>query len=230
MKHYVSIIAVVIFTSICLGIDKPTTEIKPEGCVTAECHANVKRHNVIHGPVNVNACDACHTLVDVQLHTYEPARDKAETCTFCHVVEVPEGATMHEPLVTRDCTGCHDPHGGFDRNSLKKPSMNELCASCHQDVTADMQFVHGPVAAGACGMCHEPHASANPKLLVETGRDLCIACHSEMEQLRQALDQAKAGHRQFKSPPPPMAGFLHSSAPLNRRHYRSLPKPSLFFR
>lgn len=182
MKRYVSIITVVICTSLCLGVDKPTTEIKPESCVTAECHANVKRHNVLHGPVNVNACDACHTLVDAQAHTYKPAREQAETCTFCHVIEVPEGATMHEPLVTRDCTGCHDPHGGFDRNSLKQPSMNELCSSCHQDVTANMQFIHGPVAAGACGMCHEAHASMNPKLLVETGRDLCIACHTEMDE------------------------------------------------
>ena len=180
MKYYQTIIMLVLCTTLCMGLDKPTTEIKPESCVTADCHANVKDHKVLHGPVNVNACDACHTLVDAKAHTYKLAREKAETCTFCHVIEVPEGATLHEPLVTRDCTGCHDPHGGFDSNSLKKPTMNELCASCHQDVTANMEFIHGPVAAGACGMCHQAHASTKPKLLVETGRELCVTCHTEM--------------------------------------------------
>ena len=187
MKPNLLLFTVLTCLPLCMGVDKPTTEVAQESCVTAECHANVKRHAVLHGPVNVNACDACHTLVDVQTHTYEPAREQAETCTFCHVIDIPQGATLHEPLVTRDCTGCHDPHGGFDRNSLKQPTMNDLCASCHQDVIADRSVVHGPVAAGACGMCHEAHASANPKLLVETGRDLCIACHTEMDEQLQAV-------------------------------------------
>jgi len=169
------------------SLPAPTTEIEQASCVTADCHANVKRHDVLHGPVNVNACDACHTLTDAKTHTYVPAREKADACTFCHVIDVEDAQTLHDPLVTRDCTGCHDPHGGFDRNTLKKPSMSELCASCHQDVVGDKQFVHGPVAAGACGMCHEPHASKNPKLLIETGTELCVGCHSEMQQQLQEV-------------------------------------------
>jgi predicted CXXCH cytochrome family protein len=160
----------------------PSTEVAQESCVTADCHTGVKRHNVLHGPVNVNACDACHTLTDAKTHSYIPAREKSDACTFCHVIDTQGATTLHEPVTERDCTSCHDPHGGFDRGFLKGESMSGLCATCHQDVVDDKPFVHGPVAAGACIMCHEPHASKNPKLLVETGRDLCIGCHSEMQQ------------------------------------------------
>jgi len=178
---------IALIASTALAVDKPTTAVAPDGCVTAECHVGVKDHKVLHGPVNVNACDACHTLTDPLTHSYVPARDKADACTFCHVIETDETMTLHEPLVMRDCTGCHDPHGGFDRSSLKAQSMSDLCASCHQDVIGNKQFVHGPVAAGACGMCHEPHASKNPKLLVETGRDLCVSCHMEMDEQLQTV-------------------------------------------
>jgi predicted CXXCH cytochrome family protein len=173
----------------------PSTEVAQESCVTADCHAGVKRHKILHGPVNVNACDACHTLTDAKTHSYVPAREKADACTFCHVVETQGATTLHEPVTARDCTGCHDPHGGFDRSFLKTQSMGELCATCHQDVVGDKHFVHGPVAAGACGMCHEPHASKNPKLLVETGRGLCIGCHSEMDQ---QLDEVGFVHKPVK--------------------------------
>ena len=40
----------------------PTTEIAPAGCVTPDCHANVKSYRFMHGPVNVDACDACRSL------------------------------------------------------------------------------------------------------------------------------------------------------------------------
>ncbi len=184
MTRYLSILAAITVaaTSLSAAPVPPTIEVASQGCVTADCHANIKRHNVVHGPVNVDACDACHTLTDAKTHTYRPTRDASETCTFCHVVETEGAAVVHEPLTTRQCTGCHDPHGGFDRNFLKAESMNGLCASCHQDVTGDKQTVHGPVAAGACGMCHQPHTSQYPKLLVEQGRTLCIGCHSEMQQ------------------------------------------------
>lgn len=188
MRYALIWIVLIAFAGPCFAVDKPTTVITQNSCVTADCHADVKDHDVLHGPVNVNACDACHTQVDVKEHTFKLAREKKDLCTFCHVIEVPEGATVHEPLTTHDCLGCHDPHGGFDRNTLKKKTMSELCASCHQDVTANMKFIHGPVAAGACAACHKPHASMNPYLLVDTGTDLCFGCHTEMKQQLQTAD------------------------------------------
>src|SRR5690606_8666102 len=44
-------------------------------CVTPECHVAVKSFAHVHGPVGVNACAVCHTLVDEDKHTFTFARD-----------------------------------------------------------------------------------------------------------------------------------------------------------
>jgi predicted CXXCH cytochrome family protein len=60
---------------------------------------NVKQYKVVHGPVNVNACDACHKLVDPAQHKYTDVRDKTETCTFCHKLEMPAKVkVVHKPV------------------------------------------------------------------------------------------------------------------------------------
>ena len=53
---------------------RPTTDVPLSGCVTPACHANIKSSRVLHGPVNVNACDACHRLTSAKEHTFAPAR------------------------------------------------------------------------------------------------------------------------------------------------------------
>jgi len=175
---------------------KPPTEKVPlKSCVTEQCHVDVKDHKVLHGPVNVNACDACHTLVDAEKHTYKFARDPDEMCGFCHVVETKGAKYVHEPLKTGECSACHSSHGGFDKNFLKSKSMSDLCQTCHQDVTGGAKQVHGPVAAGACGACHQPHTSEQPNLLVQSGRELCVSCHREMDQ---QLKKARFVHEPVK--------------------------------
>ncbi len=160
--------------------ERPTVAVAPESCVTAECHADVKRHNAMHGPVVANACNACHEPADVERHTFGLTRSKEELCIFCHQVDTENLPVVHEPVTRGECLACHNPHGGFDRNLLRAESMNQLCNTCHQPVAGEHKSVHGPVAAGACGACHAPHASQNPNLLLHEGRDLCFSCHQEM--------------------------------------------------
>ena len=162
------------------AIERPTTDVPLAQCAQEGCHASVKAHKVVHGPVNVDSCDACHTLVDPVQHTFKDARTKREQCTFCHVIEIEDAGVVHQPLLEGDCVSCHDPHGGTDRSFVRGPTMAKLCATCHQDVIGNNAHVHGPVAAGACAACHEPHASEHPNLLSTTGRDLCLSCHVEM--------------------------------------------------
>ena len=170
---------------------RPTTKIEDKSCVTADCHADVKRHKALHGPVNVDACSACHELTSAEQHTYKLTREKQKLCTFCHAIDTSQAKVVHKPLTTGDCGGCHDPHGGFDTKFLREKSMNLLCKSCHQDVVGQAKHVHGPVAAGACGACHEPHMSQNKNLLTLTGRDLCVSCHRE---LKRQLDEMPVKH------------------------------------
>jgi len=170
---------------------RPSTVLAAESCV--DCHAGVKNYKVVHGPVNVNACDACHKLTDPSKHIFTPVRDKTETCTFCHKLDLHNNPVIHKPVTEGQCLQCHNPHGGKTSNFLRGETMTDLCAKCHKDVTGGKSHVHGPVAAGACASCHQGHSSKFPKLLAVQGRDLCLSCHSEMKaQMAKVKFQHKA--------------------------------------
>lgn len=171
---------------------KPSAAMEWKSCVTAECHANVKKQKVLHGPVNVDACDACHKVEDAKQHTFSLIRGKTETCTFCHKVDTGNKAVVHKPVTQGECLQCHDPHGGTSGKFLRGASMTEMCAKCHTDVLANKKTLHGPAAAGACGSCHQAHASDFPKLLAVQGRDLCLSCHTDM---KNELKTAKFTHK-----------------------------------
>lgn len=158
-------------------VDPPTTAIERGGCVTTDCHPGIKQHSFLHGPVFVDACDSCHTLSDPAAHRFDATRGRQDTCSFCHVIEAPEGEHVHAPYALGDCLSCHDPHGGVVPSLLKGTRYAESCDQCHSDVTKGLELVHGPAAAGACGACHRPHSSAVPGLLVDQGRSLCVRCH-----------------------------------------------------
>ncbi len=172
---------------------RPTRAIPLTGCVTDKCHAEVKNYKVLHGPVNVNACDACHKLTDAARHKFELARNKTLICTFCHKMETHGDPVVHKPVRDGDCLPCHNPHGAVNKSFLRGATMNDLCKNCHKDVMTGKKFKHGPAAAGACGACHRPHTSKLPKLLVAQGNELCFGCHSEMKvQLKKVRFVHKA--------------------------------------
>ncbi|HVT88698.1 MAG TPA: cytochrome c3 family protein [Tepidisphaeraceae bacterium] len=188
MKNYVNnrAVPILIFTAFFSvssygQTTKPSRVMPMPSCVTSQCHAEVKEYKVVHGPVNVNACDACHKLVDPKEHKFELSRDKTATCTFCHQVDTSNKAVVHKPVTQGDCLACHNPHGGNTAKFTRGNTMKELCNRCHQDLTLNKKMIHGPAAAGACDSCHQAHASPNPKLLVAQGRDLCLTCHTEMK-------------------------------------------------
>jgi predicted CXXCH cytochrome family protein len=160
--------------------DRPRGPVDPATCI--RCHATVTDHDTIHGPVTVNACDACHTVESVEEHTYTLARTGTELCLFCHDVDLDSAAVVHAPLTEGgDCLGCHDPHGGTDTKFLKAPTVDALCRDCHADSIGNGQHVHGPVAMGACSVCHEPHASNHEGLLVAPAAEMCTNCHAATE-------------------------------------------------
>ncbi len=184
--------------------EPPTTVTPREGCVTAECHPGVKDHRFLHGPVQVNACDACHALTDAATHQYVPARGRDSLCLLCHVVDVTPDATKHEPLAKGECLPCHEPHGSPEKAMLRGAHYADACKTCHKDVAGGHDLVHGPASAGACGACHEPHASPLPQLLNAEGRDLCLRCHMTtgllIESRRVAHEPARGDCRVCHDP------------------------------
>jgi predicted CXXCH cytochrome family protein len=160
-------------------IARPTWEVEPAGCVTPECHVDVKAYKVLHGPVSVNTCDACHKLTSAKAHTFELKREKAELCTYCHEFNTGMLPVVHKPVIAGECLGCHNPHGGTNNSMTREATNAELCGRCHENVALGKKFLHHPVKVGECDTCHRPHASRYPKLLDAVGTDLCLSCHRE---------------------------------------------------
>jgi predicted CXXCH cytochrome family protein len=161
---------------------RPATAVEPGGCVTSECHTNIKSSKVTHGPVAASTCDACHEPVDVTKHTFILARDGADLCTYCHEFNVTAMPVIHKPVKTGECLGCHDPHGGRDRTLTREASMKKLCGRCHDSVVGNHKSLHTPVKLGQCDSCHPPHAAMFSKLLDAVGADLCLACHQDFDR------------------------------------------------
>ncbi len=159
---------------------RPSTPIAYDSCVTPECHAALKQFRVMHGPINANSCDPCHTIDNAAQHTFKLTHGQDEVCTFCHKVEIPATAVVHLPYKDKSCLQCHNPHGGQNAQFLRQDSMRKLCATCHLDVVGNKSKVHGPVAADACGSCHKSHIAPYKNLLVAQGRELCFKCHNDM--------------------------------------------------
>lgn len=160
---------------------RPTEAISEASCVTSECHANIKSYPALHGPVNVNTCNACHKLLDAKQHTYELLRQKSELCTFCHEFNTGDMPIVHKPVTEGQCLGCHNPHGGKTKDLLRGETIAELCGNCHEPIALNKKAIHAPVKAGECDSCHPSHASRFPKLLNVQGEDLCLSCHAEFQ-------------------------------------------------
>lgn len=172
-------------------VQKPTESIPRGGCVTTDCHPGIKNTPYVHGPVAVDACDACHVEVDPQQHTYEHRFIGKQLCQFCHKFQT-RGQYLHKPVAQGECTDCHNPHGGTDRFILRGGSGGQSCKECHSFVTMGLPAVHGPVAAAECTACHRAHSSNFPGLLSAPRRDLCLECHAI---LRRQLDQVQRIHK-----------------------------------
>lgn len=131
-------------------------------------------------------CLACHDgiakkLDAVRVHAAAP--DACETCHSTHASAHPDLLVDSTPLL---CGSCHDPadpelqsrHLGADMNGLE-------CSGCHDahgstmDVLVADESVHPPFLDG-CTTCHEESAA---KLVAGGGRELCYACHGEIESL-----------------------------------------------
>jgi predicted CXXCH cytochrome family protein len=159
-------------------VDKPSGPVPRGGCVTADCHGNIKAKLFLHGPVAADLCDACHEVASASEHTFRMPKTGGGLCNSCHELST-YGPVTHAPIVEGDCEVCHDPHGGQDWSMLRGDSVAENCITCHEDVVARMPVVHGPVAAGSCTACHRPHSAAHPALLTHAREDLCVHCHTD---------------------------------------------------
>ena len=186
---YVSRISCLIIFAVTLAASPPS--MAQESCVTAKCHATMGKAKFVHGPVAVLDCSPCHQLVPNEKHKFKPIENVGELCSSCHD-SMGGKAVVHAPVAKGQCTACHDPHQSDQRYQIKKAPISEVCFSCHKRDIINKKYVHGPAAEGDCTLCHKPHSSDNPKLLLESGNNLCFECHSDM---KDNFAQAKHIHK-----------------------------------
>ncbi len=158
-------------------ISPPRTRV--QSCTTAGCHAAETKHEFMHGPTAVSACDACHEYADPAQHTFKLKREGKDLCIFCHIDQTgDEGPVVHAPVAEGKCVACHDPHGGSTRDLLRGSSLNTTCLACHAG-TMKGTHTHRP-AAEDCTACHQAHTAEHPRLLRAPSAELCASCHQDV--------------------------------------------------
>lgn len=145
-------------------------------------------------------CADCHDLASLG-STHGNLVSAGTTCTSCHdphgtkTRKLLAGSHLHPPFEDKTCDACHRENFG-ERIRLQARGQ-KLCLACHDDPAAvkDRKSVHGALkddekGRAACLSCHNPHLSAQPKMLVAGGPDLCAKCHPTIV----AAARAKTGH------------------------------------
>ena len=177
-----------------------------ELCTT--CHANIKETStnarVQHGALNTGKqCVGCHNPHGSSVERLL-IQLPFELCMSCHnrddMVDakgrklqnmkawLAANPEWHGPVAAKDCSACHEPHGGDHFRLLKDDYPPEfyapydarnyaLCFSCHNEKafstpetttltsfrngSKNMHFVHlqQPGRGRTCRACHEVHAS-----------------------------------------------------------------------
>ena len=107
---------------------------------------------------------------------------EGQICLKCHetLQKTLKSRSVHQPLKTGKCSGCHDPHTSAHKKLLTA-DINTLCIGCHQEVLPQKaRSMHKIVAAGDCVKCHASHASDNEFILLKAGNELCNECHQDV--------------------------------------------------
>ncbi|MEW6426616.1 MAG: cytochrome c3 family protein [Thermodesulfobacteriota bacterium] len=152
-------------------------------CQTGNCHANFGTGKFQHGPVKKGGCVECHNPHGADFPKMV-SRDQADLCYYCHATEKNRYAegVVHFPVRKGDCLSCHEPHQSDFEFHLKRGNIRELCSACHGYERLKHTYMHEPVQSEDCIACHSPHSSPNKNLLVESGINMCFACHEERKE------------------------------------------------
>jgi DmsE family decaheme c-type cytochrome len=125
-------------------------------------------------------------------HKLKPGAS-GKLCLECHAEFEAKlkKASVHTPVKSQDCVGCHNPHAS-NHGKLLAQRPSAICNTCHDVVPKEAKSVHKPVVESRCVECHDPHASANKFNLVKPANDLCAGCH---KPIVEAAGKARFKHK-----------------------------------
>ena len=128
------------------------------------------------------SCSDCHYVMRKKSRQRLIIHEKPnKACFLCHrELRAKTERVSHMPVREgkMQCTGCHNPHGGFGPSLLKRSTINETCAICHQEKRGPMLWEHAPVREN-CVTCHDPHGSNYRPMLKIKVPYLCQQCHMD---------------------------------------------------
>lgn len=146
------------------------------------------RKAVVHAPVADRECEACHTfsgrrssnpaIQSVDLTGYGEGESGnaallaplVELCVSCHdeyavATTQKEGAWLHGPVASGECTFCHHAHRSQFDSLLRRGSPRTLCVQCHVPALLEANAEHPEIEDTDCTECHDPHKGASRFLL-----------------------------------------------------------------
>jgi predicted CXXCH cytochrome family protein len=131
------------------------------------------------------SCAFCHDLQKAT--TVEPFGIKKQgSCVTCHRNVIDKASRQHSTTTNRQCLACHQQFVQPWRIGFPTGKLEDTCFTCHTSKEAwrSRKHIHGPMLAGGCTLCHNPHGDDHRyQLWAEGSVALCIACHSDKEEL-----------------------------------------------
>ena len=154
--------------------------------VCSRCHLTPHQSAMATTDPHMNAglaCTSCHMIHD-NGNAHLVKEDLDNFCVTCHSSIAAEfQMKSSHPLESGNirCVDCHDM--AMIENREFKIGFDWKCQSCHEDQAGPYLYEHPVVydylvEGGGCTECHAPHGSVNDRLLKESGRVICLQCHS----------------------------------------------------
>jgi len=186
--------------------------LKREGDRTCTfCHQTGRMREHRHAAMDEPGCMGCHDphaggkFLLVALGAEDEVKTQADSameqtrlrshisrlCATCHPAD--EGKHAHGPYAAQECAACHLPHESDNEHLLRGGDGAEHCFTCHAETRhaiANAPFVHAPASAD-CTTCHDAHASDHANHLKQPIENLCLDCHTGLEE---AIASAKTPH------------------------------------
>ncbi len=103
---------------------------------------------------------------------------------------------VHGPLVEGACDACHEQADETKHVFEFAAQGAARCVDCHDETLESIKHLHGPVGAGDCTVCHDPHSSMHEKLLLKPAEQLCVACHTDRQEM---IEDAEHVHEPAKA-------------------------------
>lgn len=165
-------------------------------CTT--CHDIDTSEDDLHPPLADGSCTVCHNPHQSDQNNLLRGNTAADVCTECHDTGTGESEYVHGPVAVGACDICHSGHGKLSNTLLRQPDVNSTCYQCHElksEEIASLTNKHEPVEE-SCANCHNPHESDYPFQLEEEAPDLCLDCHSDIEE---KISGAQSHHQAVES-------------------------------